>query len=275
MAEEKRRSFSGLPLRVATGLALAALAVLLVLLTPQWLLTTVAAVVACLGMWEYLRMTEPGEWSWDAWACLAIALGLPFTALAGPAAAAAGMGLALAVAMALSLAGNVELKTKLTQARERAWGLVYTGGLIAVLLIIAGLEQGRLLLLFVIAAVVAADSGAYFAGHLWGSRKLASHISPGKTWEGFAGGMACAALAGALFAALLLEGVSALAGAGLGLALGLASVLGDLMESLVKRVHGVKDSGGIFPGHGGILDRIDGLLMAGPFMLLIRMLWWQ
>ncbi len=275
MAEENRRTFSGLPLRVATGLTLAALAVVLVLLTPLWLLTTVAAVLACLGMWEYMRMIEPGTWSWDAWACVAAALGLPFTALAGPAAACASLGLALAVGMALSLAGNVELKIKLTRARARAWGLVYTGGLIAVLLTIAGLEQGRLLLLFVIAAVVAADSGAYFAGHLWGRRKLAPSISPGKTWEGLAGGMVCAALVGALFSALLMTDVPALAGAALGLVLGLSSVLGDLMESLVKRVHGVKDSGSIFPGHGGILDRIDGLLLAGPFMLLIRILWWQ
>jgi phosphatidate cytidylyltransferase len=275
MAEENRRAFSGLSLRVATGLALAALAVVLVLFTPLWLLTTVAAALACLGMWEYMRMIETSEWSWDAWACLAAALLLPFTALAGPAAAAASMGVALAAGMVLSLAGLKDLKTKLTLARKRAWGLIYTSGLIAILLSIAQLEQGRLLLLFVIAAVVAADSGAYFAGHLWGSRKLAPNISPGKTWEGFAGGMACAALVGALFAGILLTDVPVLAGAGLGLVLGVSSVLGDLMESLIKRVHGVKDSGGIFPGHGGILDRIDGLLMAGPFMLLMRMLWWQ
>jgi phosphatidate cytidylyltransferase len=275
MAEDNRRDFSGLSLRVATGLALAALAVILVLLTPLWLLTTVAAAVACLGMWEYMRMIETGEWAWDAWVCLAASLLLPFAVLAGPAAAAASMGVALAAGMALSLAGLKDLKTKLTLARQRAWGLIYTSGLIAILLSIAGQEQGRMLLLFVIAAVVAADSGAYFAGHLWGSRKLAPNISPGKTWEGFAGGMACAALVGALFAGILLTDVPVLAGAGLGLVLGVSSVLGDLMESLVKRVHGVKDSGGIFPGHGGILDRIDGLLLAGPFMLLIRMLWWQ
>lgn len=275
MAEENRRAFSGLSLRVATGLALAALAVVLVLLAPLWLLTVVAAAVACLGMWEYLRMIEPGVWSWDAWACVAAALGLPFTALAGPAAACAGLGLGLILGAAFSMFGPAGLHDKLARTRGRGWGLIYTGGLIAVLLAIAGLEQGRLLLLFVIAAVVAADSGAYFAGHLWGSRKLAPFISPGKTWEGFAGGQACAALVGAIFAAVLLADVSALAGAGLGLALGVFSVLGDLMESLIKRVHGVKDSGVIFPGHGGILDRVDGLLIAGPVMLLIRMLWWQ
>ncbi len=275
MAEENRRAFSGLHLRVATGLALAALAVVVVLLTPLWLLTIVAAAVASLAMWEYLRMIEPGVWSWDAWACVAVALGLPFAVLAGPAAACASLGLGLVLAATLSMAGPAELKAKLARARERGWGLVYTGGLIAVLLTIAGLERGRLLLLFLIAAVVAADSGAYFAGHLWGRRKLAPLISPGKTWEGLVGGMVCAAVVGAVFAALFLPDVPAGAGAGLGLALGVFSVLGDLMESLIKRVHGVKDSGGIFPGHGGILDRIDGLLMAGPVMLLLRMLWWQ
>jgi len=275
MAGEGRRGFSGLSLRVVTGLALAAGAAALILLTPLWVLTLVAAAAAGLAMWEYMRMVEPGPWSWDAWLCVGLAVGVCACSYLGPAGSAAALGLALGLGAALSLAGPDELGDKLAKTRRRGWGLVYTGGLLAVLLTIAGMPQGRLLLLFAIAAVVAADSGAYFAGHLWGRRKLAPRISPGKTWEGLAGGMLCAALVGALFAALFLADVSAPAGAALGLVLGLVSVLGDLLESLVKRVHGVKDSGDIFPGHGGILDRIDGLLLAGPAMLLLRMLWWQ
>ncbi len=275
MASRAGASFSGLPLRVATGLALAAGAALLILLAPLWLLALVAAAAAGVGMWEYLRMVQHGPWSWDAWACLAVAAGLPFCPLAGAGAVAAGLGLALAAGAALSLAGPEELAVRLARARERGWGLVYAGGLIAVLVLIAAQDEGRLLLLFVVAAVVAADSGAYFAGHLWGRRKLAPRISPGKTWEGLAGGLACAALVGALFAALWLDGVSPPAGAGLGLCLGALSVLGDLLESLLKRAHGVKDSSQLLPGHGGLLDRVDGLLLAGPGMLLMRMLWWQ
>jgi phosphatidate cytidylyltransferase len=117
-----------------------------------------------------------------------------------------------------------------------------------------------------------ADSGAYFAGRAFGRRKLAPRVSPGKSWEGVIGGLVVA-LAVAALATNWLEAVGGhLAFFSLVLATVFISVLGDLMESLFKRVMELKDSGGILPGHGGVLDRIDSLTAAAPFFTL-GLLW--
>lgn len=125
------------------------------------------------------------------------------------------------------------------------------------------------LVLFVLLLIWTADSAAYFAGRRWGRVKLAPVLSPGKTWAGVYG-----ALFGAALCALILAGLSAL-GTGQTLLLvlvcgvtALISVIGDLYESLLKRRSGVKDSGRLLPGHGGLLDRIDSLLAAAPVFLL-------
>ncbi len=126
--------------------------------------------------------------------------------------------------------------------------------------------QGPWLMLFLLVLIWTADSGAYFAGRRFGRRKLATHVSPGKSVEGVLGAL----LLGGLFA-LACGGALGYAGTGLaafvllGLATVLVSVLGDLFESLIKRYRAVKDSGGLLPGHGGILDRVDSLTAAAPF----------
>lgn len=120
-------------------------------------------------------------------------------------------------------------------------------------------------LLFGLMAVVAvADIGAYFAGRAFGKHKLAPSISPGKTWEGVAGGLLGVALYGVLWLSLVdILGVP-FPGFALLLAMAGLSVVGDLFESWLKRQAGVKDSGHILPGHGGVLDRIDGMTSALP-----------
>jgi len=133
-----------------------------------------------------------------------------------------------------------------------------------------------LLILYVFCVVWVADIGAYFAGRAFGKAKLAPRVSPGKSWAGVWGGL----LAVAVFALL----VSSLAAAGTGetlllivasLITGLVSVLGDLLESMLKRFRGIKDSSQLLPGHGGIMDRIDSLTAAVPvFALLITQLGW-
>ena len=122
----------------------------------------------------------------------------------------------------------------------------------------------RLLLALLI--VVAADTGAYFAGRAFGRVKLAPQVSPGKTWEGVIGGLLAAAAVAALGAPWL--GWSALQILPLALATAGMSVVGDLLESKMKRQAGVKDSGQLFPGHGGVLDRIDSLAAGLPVMAL-------
>lgn len=129
-------------------------------------------------------------------------------------------------------------------------------------------EQGPLLVLFLMILIWSADVGAYFAGHRWGKRKLAPQVSPGKTREGVYGAMAGALLCG-LFLAWWLQGPIAQVPLILLLCLVtmLMSVVGDLFESLLKRRQGLKDSGTLLPGHGGMLDRIDSLTAAAPIFL--------
>ncbi|WP_434356518.1 phosphatidate cytidylyltransferase [Parasalinivibrio latis] len=133
---------------------------------------------------------------------------------------------------------------------------------------------GAKLLLLVCLMVWAADSGAYFAGKKFGKRKMAPNVSPNKTVEGLAGGVIAAILVSFGAAeAFNIEFSSAAALGGVTLVTVLASVLGDLAESMFKRVSGVKDSGNILPGHGGILDRIDSLTAAFPVFTLLY--FWQ
>jgi phosphatidate cytidylyltransferase len=115
--------------------------------------------------------------------------------------------------------------------------------------------------------VAAADIGAYFTGKQFGQRKLAPQISPGKTWEGFAGGMFCGAATMVLITSLN-AGEFVPYVALFGLVFAGASVLGDLWVSCFKRLAGLKDSGSLLPGHGGVLDRIDGLIAALPVFAL-------
>jgi phosphatidate cytidylyltransferase len=119
--------------------------------------------------------------------------------------------------------------------------------------------------------VAAADIGAYFSGKTWGRHKLAEKVSPAKTWEGFWGGMAgCVLLAVALWSLLPERAahVDLAAVIAVTLATALASVVGDLSVSMVKRESGVKDSGTMLPGHGGILDRLDSICGAAPVFAL-------
>ncbi len=126
--------------------------------------------------------------------------------------------------------------------------------------------NGRKLLLLALGTVWAADVGAYFMGRRFGRVKLAPRVSPGKTWEGVLGGMACAALAAAAGAAIL--GESIVPALPLGMSVAAVSVIGDLTVSMFKRNAGLKDSGNLFPGHGGVLDRVDSVTAAAPLFVL-------
>jgi phosphatidate cytidylyltransferase len=127
-------------------------------------------------------------------------------------------------------------------------------------------EHGPQLMLFLILLVVAADVGAYFAGRQFGRRKLAPRVSPGKTWEGVFGGFVAAALLAAL--GVWWFEVDAARFLALCLLVVVASVIGDLTESLFKRHAGLKDSGNLLPGHGGLLDRVDSVTAAAPVFLV-------
>ena len=127
---------------------------------------------------------------------------------------------------------------------------------------------GQWMLLLAIVVVALADVGGYVVGNLWGKHKLAPVVSPGKTWEGFAGGIFLQLLF-ILGLALLLPDVAIKDPCVLIIPVALYSVLGDLFESMLKRNRGVKDSSQLLPGHGGVLDRIDGFMAALPLFALL------
>jgi len=143
-------------------------------------------------------------------------------------------------------------------------GVVWVGGGLAAFILLRDIpEHGRLVVFTVLIAVFADDTAAYFVGRTIGRHKMAPTISPGKSWEGFVGGT-IAAMAVAFFAMYDQGFLTDFEAVALGAAIAVSSTLGDLFESAIKRDLGVKDSGRLLAGHGGVLDRIDSILWAGP-----------
>lgn len=128
--------------------------------------------------------------------------------------------------------------------------------------------HGEWLILFMLALVAAADIGAYFSGTHFGRNKLAPAVSPGKSWEGFCGGVLSSVLLAIAVWYLAPQPLSLAVWLAVALATVLASILGDLTESMVKRYRGVKDSGSLLPGHGGVMDRLDSISAAAPVFAL-------
>jgi len=147
-----------------------------------------------------------------------------------------------------------------------AWtiaGILYVGWLLSYFVALRGLDAGRDWVFFTLFTTFGSDTAAFFTGRTWGRHYLAPNISPGKTWEG-----AIAGVLGAIIVSLALTTLFSLPlGYGhaifLGLLVSILGQLGDLVESLLKRNMGVKDSGKLLPGHGGVLDRIDSVVFAG------------
>ena len=179
-------------------------------------------------------------------------------------------------ALALVAVGTVGVAVIAVQFERRAaWpaaGVIYLAlPVLAIIWLRGGPEAGRASLLWLFVLVWATDVGALTAGRTLGGPRLAPTISPNKTWSGAIGGLACAAAVGALVGWLTGDAGIALL-VGLSVAFSLVSQVGDLVESAVKRHYSVKDSGSLIPGHGGILDRVDGLLLAAPAMAVVALL---
>jgi phosphatidate cytidylyltransferase len=264
--------------RVITGMMLAALVIAAILLFPPlWFQLFIAA---CIGL---------GAWEWSALAGLRSPIGrATFAAL-------------LLASMFVLAHIEADVRDLLLQASTPWWLLalalvcIYPRGTAAwhrsavllplgflvllpgwlALVALRGLDAHVFYILLLIGLIVAADSGAYFAGRAFGKHKLAVRVSPNKTWEGFAGGQLATCVV--LWITLLVREVELLPAQWVLVTLGTlilasASVVGDLFESMVKRQAGVKDSGTLLPGHGGVLDRIDSLTAALPVysVLLIQ-----
>jgi phosphatidate cytidylyltransferase len=167
------------------------------------------------------------------------------------------------------VAGGFLLAWLLGGRASPAAGVPYVGlAMVALAWLRGDGEAGRDNVLFLVLVVWASDIGAYAAGRLVGGPKLAPRVSPSKTWAGAAGGLLAAMAVGGL-AALALRGGALPPALPVAAGIGIAAQLGDLLESAVKRHYGVKDSGGLIPGHGGLLDRLDGVLTAAPVAALL------
>ena len=244
-----------------------------------WFAIAVSA-IALVAWWEYHRMFSPAGHRLiliygGLWAVALVVTGqlVPeWTHADLPLLLFAVVGGGAAVALLWYLGS--ERVERLPHRAFLAMGPIYVGFLLAHALALRDLESGgdagRNWLIFALLATFATDSGALLVGRPLGRHTMAPSISPGKTWEGAAGGLVCALAAGAGIAALLdlpmgwALGISAL--------VGVAGQTGDLAESRLKRIAGVKDSGVIIPGHGGILDRLDSVVVTIPVVYYLVVL---
>ncbi len=133
------------------------------------------------------------------------------------------------------------------------------------------LNDGQWWVFWLLMVIMAGDTGAFYCGRTWGKTKLYPEVSPGKTWAGAVGGLAAAVIVGAAVGHWALPRLSLASCVGLALVLAIVGLLGDLFESMLKRQAEVKDTSGLLPGHGGMLDRLDSLLFAAPVVVYLRL----
>lgn len=252
--------------RLLSAIVLAPLPIAAIWFGSPWLPLLVGAAAAVLA-WEWARLCRGGAVGISGAALIA--------AVVVASVSAAHWGLATGLVAAIAGAVLVWSAAVIYGDREPGWiafGGLWLGLPCVLLLWLAGPENaGRNLLLWIFAVVWATDIGAYAVGRRLGGPRLAPRWSPGKTWTGLAGGTAAAGIAGWVTGYVL--GISpALPLVMVSTGLAVVEQFGDLAESMAKRRFGVKDSSGLIPGHGGLLDRVDGLLAVIPVAALLTVI---
>ena len=259
---------SGLKQRIATALLLAGVLVVVLFVLPPVAAVALVAVAVLAGAWEWAGFAgclhKPARLGYTVSIAIAVLAAWQFTV---DAAGLATFLRATALWWWLALLWVVFAPTRGGRLAAAVAGFAVLVPAAIGLARLALVEpHGQMLFFYLIVLIAAADIGAYFGGRSLGRYKLAPRVSPGKTWEGFASGMAAAAMAAVLGAKVFdLPTTTWLAVCA---PVALLSVVGDLVESMFKRRAGLKDSGDLLPGHGGVLDRVDGLTAAGPMFLL-------
>lgn len=264
--ERRTRAGRNLPAAIAVGLGLGAVILLtLYLWKPTFLAVIGAAVV--IAVWELTNALHADRVRVPV---VPVLVG----ALAVLGAAYAGGSEPLLVALTLTIVATLLWRLPENPAgyvRDITAGVfvtMYVPFLAAFAALLLRPDDGADRVVVFIATTVLSDVGGYVAGVLFGRHPMAPTISPKKSWEGFAGSALFTAVGGALLVVLLVDG-EIWEGALIGLAVMTAATLGDLGESMIKRDLGIKDMGSLLPGHGGMMDRLDSLLLAAPVTYLL------
>ena len=248
---------SDLKTRAMVGIALICVAVAALLMGHIlfWILASVAGVLMQ-GEWASLVSADARARKLSMFAiCVPLAIMAPDPLAAGPSFLAIGL-----------ILGAMLFVAAITRSIKLALGIAYVAVPVLALLFLRAQPHGLLLAFWALGLVWATDIGAYFAGRSIGGPKLAPSISPSKTWAGLGGGVLAALAFG--FALHLVAGLPLRLAAACGI-LAVAAQAGDLFESALKRRAGVKDSSNLLPGHGGVLDRLDGVVTAAPLAALL------
>ncbi|PMO34833.1 CDP-diglyceride synthetase [Vibrio sp. 10N.222.52.B12] len=273
--------------RIITALILAPLVILGIFKLPLMGFIIALTAITLLGFWEWTQFTESKS-RIAALVPAAVVTGLSFLFISPDAASLNQLAalhytvLALGFAWWIIASGMAITYPKTTNFWQSSKVLRHVFGFLTLIpflwsvIILRASDfavdpyHGAKLVLYVCFLVWAADSGAYFAGKSMGKRKMAPHVSPNKTIEGLIGGIIAALIVGWLFAGWFdIQFTSPIHMVVITLVTVVISVLGDLVESMFKRVSGIKDSSNIIPGHGGILDRVDSLTAAFPVFALL------
>ncbi len=252
--------------RFATALVLAAIGLPAIIYGGFFFLALMAFFLGC-AAWEYVHLFRSARFQPSMALVVGGVLGVLVVRTLYPADASAVLTGLILLAMTVHLLAYEKGRDQAAaDFAVTVTGIAYLGWVGAYLVKLRNLPDGLWWFFLVLPAVWLADSGAYFIGRRFGRRQLSPRLSPKKTWEGYWGGVVTGTLGGVLFAWLWQHyghlNVTLLGGALIGLVMSLLTTLGDLGESMIKRQAGIKDSSHIFPGHGGVFDRIDTWLWA-------------
>ena len=259
---KRRGPGRNLPAAIGVGLALVAVLALSVLVVPQ-AFPVVAAIAMVAAVLELTRALAHGGLEVPAVPLLVGVIGMVVSTVVF---GAEGLMLSTAAAVCVLILWRVSESMGLTALRDVAGGvfaLAWVPFLGCFLLLLMQRYQGAMLVLLAVLGPVGNDVGGYIAGVLFGRHPMAPGISPKKSWEGFAGSLVLGTAMVTLIAVLALE-LPWWVGVAIGAVLVVVSTCGDLAESLLKRDLGIKDMGHLLPGHGGVLDRVDSILLAAP-----------
>ncbi|HXX73813.1 MAG TPA: phosphatidate cytidylyltransferase [Nitrospiraceae bacterium] len=251
--------------RVYTAIALAPLIYAVIRYLPSVAFIALAFVIGATALYEFYRLFFHERTNGVLIGIGLLTLANLFVSVYWHGAGMEMLFLGAAAVLIMPLIIHENLQHHLIDSAVTLFGVVYIGGALSHMILIRSLPQGESLALFILFATWAADTGAYFVGKTFGRHPLVPAISPKKTVEGLLGGLAFAIIAVYVCRSWIPSDDVSMAGCvGLGSMLTIAGLIGDLAESALKRSAGVKDSSGLLPGHGGMLDRIDSLLFTAP-----------